>query len=169
MKVKSLPNSKRITFSAKYFPDFTTNSIENIDFSFSGIIVKSLSARVAQWIEQKFPKLLVGGSIPLPGTKSNCVCLVRLFRNRHVARATYGRFTPVTCGSYCRKRLAIASSRSCLPINSSVTYLWKSVFLQNNLPQALTITYEYVKLNIGTLFLRLNHRIQNISNQGEKE
>ena len=25
-------------------------------------------ARVAQWIEQKFPKLLVGGSIPLPGT-----------------------------------------------------------------------------------------------------
>ncbi len=28
-------------------------------------------ARVAQWIEQKFPKLLVGGSIPLPGTKPN--------------------------------------------------------------------------------------------------
>ncbi len=25
-------------------------------------------AWVAQWIEQKFPKLLVGGSIPLPGT-----------------------------------------------------------------------------------------------------
>ena len=25
-------------------------------------------ARVAQWIEQKFPKLLVGGSIPLSGT-----------------------------------------------------------------------------------------------------
>lgn len=24
--------------------------------------------RVAQWIEQKFPKLLVGGSIPLPDT-----------------------------------------------------------------------------------------------------
>lgn len=25
-------------------------------------------APVAQWIEQKFPKLLVGGSIPLGGT-----------------------------------------------------------------------------------------------------
>lgn len=25
-------------------------------------------ALVAQWIEQKFPKLLVGGSIPLEGT-----------------------------------------------------------------------------------------------------
>ena len=33
-------------------------------------IVSSLiqNARVAQWIEQKFPKLLVGGSTPLPGT-----------------------------------------------------------------------------------------------------
>ena len=27
-----------------------------------------LFVRVAQWIEQKFPKLLVGGSIPLPDT-----------------------------------------------------------------------------------------------------
>ena len=27
-----------------------------------------LNALVAQWIEQKFPKLLVGGSIPLEGT-----------------------------------------------------------------------------------------------------
>ena len=26
-------------------------------------------APVAQWIEQKFPKLLAGGSIPLGGTK----------------------------------------------------------------------------------------------------
>ena len=34
------------------------------------------SARVAQWIEQKFPKLLVGGSIPLPGTKINFVSFV---------------------------------------------------------------------------------------------
>ena len=28
-------------------------------------------APVAQWIEQKFPKLLVGGSTPLGGTKQN--------------------------------------------------------------------------------------------------
>lgn len=27
-----------------------------------------LTTPVAQWIEQKFPKLLVGGSIPLGGT-----------------------------------------------------------------------------------------------------
>ena len=39
-----------------------------IDFCKSGVIVKCLWARVAQWIEQKFPKLLVGGSVPLPGT-----------------------------------------------------------------------------------------------------
>ncbi len=32
------------------------------------IIFYGVTAWVAQWIEQKFPKLLVGGSIPLPGT-----------------------------------------------------------------------------------------------------
>jgi hypothetical protein len=33
-----------------------------------GYIKSQFIAWVAQWIEQKFPKLLVGGSIPLPGT-----------------------------------------------------------------------------------------------------
>ena len=28
-------------------------------------------ARVAQWIEQRFPKPLVAGSIPVPGTTLN--------------------------------------------------------------------------------------------------
>ncbi len=33
-----------------------------------GYIVRFENARVAQRIEQRFPKPLVGGSIPLPGT-----------------------------------------------------------------------------------------------------
>ena len=39
-----------------------------LDFCQVWIIFCLFPARVAQWIEQKFPKLLVGGSIPLPGT-----------------------------------------------------------------------------------------------------
>ena len=31
--------------------------------------IRKLIAPVAQWIEQQFPKLLVGGSTPLRGTK----------------------------------------------------------------------------------------------------
>jgi hypothetical protein len=32
--------------------------------------LEKMFAPVAQWIEQKFPKLLVGGSIPLGGTEN---------------------------------------------------------------------------------------------------
>jgi hypothetical protein len=32
--------------------------------------LEKIFAPVAQWIEQKFPKLLVGGSIPLGGTEN---------------------------------------------------------------------------------------------------
>ena len=46
---------------------FTRLFLWDLLFVFEGIS-SACDARVAQGIEQQFPKLLVGGSIPLPGT-----------------------------------------------------------------------------------------------------